>query len=177
MNSVFSSIIESKMEYQEAKETLIQAWGTLGSSWGINRTMAQIHILLLISPEAMTTEQVMEELNISRGNANMNLRSLLDWGVIYKQFKPGDRKEYFYSEKDIWELARIVAKERRKRELEPALRVLAKVSAIKDDGTSETEELKKISSDLMEFSKIADQMLDRMANLEHNRLLKFMLSI
>ncbi|MFT7282587.1 MAG: DNA-binding transcriptional regulator GbsR (MarR family), partial [Cyclobacteriaceae bacterium] len=77
------------MEYAEAKATLIQAWGTLGSSWGINRTMAQIHILLLISPDPLSTENVMDELSISRGNANMNLRSLLEWGVIYKNLVPG----------------------------------------------------------------------------------------
>ncbi|MFT4738098.1 MAG: DNA-binding transcriptional regulator GbsR (MarR family) [Cyclobacteriaceae bacterium] len=165
------------MEYAEAKATLIQAWGTLGSSWGINRTMAQIHILLLISPDPLSTENVMDELSISRGNANMNLRSLLEWGVIYKNLVPGERREFFSPEKDIWELARIVAKERRKRELEPAMKILAQVNSLAHDGSEEVNELKKVTDDLMSFSKMANQMLDKMSQLEQNRLLRFMLSV
>jgi DNA-binding transcriptional regulator GbsR (MarR family) len=165
------------MEYAEAKATLIQAWGTLGSSWGINRTMAQIHILLLISPDPLSTENVMEELSISRGNANMNLRSLLEWGVIYKNLVPGERREFFSPEKDIWELARIVAKERRKRELEPAMKILAQFNSLAHDGSEEVKELKKVTDDLMSFSKTANQMLDKMSQLEQNRLLRFMLSV
>ena len=67
------------MEYDVAKDKLIQAWGTLGASWGLNRTMAQIHALLMISTESLSAEEIMEELNISRGNANMNIRALIDW--------------------------------------------------------------------------------------------------
>jgi DNA-binding transcriptional regulator GbsR (MarR family) len=112
------------MRYTEAKEQLIQAWGNLGYSWGLNKTMAQIHALLMISPKALPTEDIMQELSISRGNANMNIRALLDWGIISRVSVPGERKEYFKSEKDIWSLARQVARERRKRELEPILKVL-----------------------------------------------------
>jgi len=68
------------MKLDEAKQQFIQAWGTLGSNWGVSRSMAQVHAILMISPEAMTTEEIMEELNISRGNANMNVRDLIDWG-------------------------------------------------------------------------------------------------
>src|ERR1041384_8052223 len=106
------------MKYTEAKEELIQAWGNLGYSWGLNKTMAQIHALLMISPKPLSTEEIMDDLNISRGNANMNIRALLDWGIISRISIPGERKEYFKSEKDIWTLARQVVRERRKRELE-----------------------------------------------------------
>ncbi len=112
------------MNFNQAKTQFIQTWGTLGSEWGINRSMAQVHALLLISPEPLSTENVMEELSISRGNANMNLRDLMNWNLISKVLVPGDRKEYFEAEKDIWEIARRIAKERKKRELEPVLKVL-----------------------------------------------------
>ena len=83
------------MDLQEGKEKFIQSWGALGSSWGVNRTMAQIHALLLISPEPMSAEEIMEELKISRGNANMNIRALIDWGLVFKTLIKGERKEFF----------------------------------------------------------------------------------
>jgi DNA-binding transcriptional regulator GbsR (MarR family) len=105
------------MELAEAKQKFIESWGKLGSEWGINRTMAQVHALLLITPGDLTTEEIMETLQISRGNANMTLRDLISWGLIEKRHKPGERKEYFYADKDTWTIARQVAKERRKRSL------------------------------------------------------------
>lgn len=121
------------MKLAEAKSQFIQAWGTLGSKWGINRTMAQLHALLLVSAEPLCAEELMEELNISRGNVNMNVRELIDWGLIEKIFKPGNRKEYFWAEKDIWKITKHVARERKKRELEPILKVLTQLSEVEGD--------------------------------------------
>lgn len=121
------------MKLSEAKGQFIQAWGTLGSKWGINRTMAQLHALLLVSPDPLSADEMMAELNMSRGNVNMNIRELIDWGLVEKVHKPGDRKEYFIAEKDIWEVTKRVARERKKRELEPVLKVLEQVSAVEGD--------------------------------------------
>src|ERR1700748_1865788 len=109
------------MELIEARQKFIEAWGKLGSEWGVNRTMAQVHALLMVSPDALTTEEIMEQLSISRGNANMTLRHLIGWGLIEKQHRAGERKEYFFAEKDVWIIARQVAQERKKRELAPIL--------------------------------------------------------
>ncbi len=109
------------MEFKEAKQDFIQTWGGMGSAWGINRTMAQIHALLLVSPQPLTADMVMEELQTSRGNTNVNLRELVDWGLIKKVNRLGDRKEYFEAIKDIHKVAVLILKERRKRELEPLL--------------------------------------------------------
>ena len=79
------------MKLKEAKEQFIHAWGTLGSNWGINKTMAQVHALLLVSPDPLSAEEIMAELNISRGNANMNLRELIEWGIVNKIHKSGER--------------------------------------------------------------------------------------
>jgi DNA-binding transcriptional regulator GbsR (MarR family) len=115
------------MTLQEGKEKFIQSWGTLGSNWGINRTMAQIHALLLISQEALSADDIIEELQISRGNANMNIRALIDWGLVYKELKPGERREFFVAEKDMWEVVKNIIIQRKKRELEPMLRVLDEI--------------------------------------------------
>lgn len=149
------------MVLKEARENFIQAWGTLGASWGINKAMAQIHGLLLISVQPLSTEEIMEELDMSRGNANMNVRTLIDWGLVYREHKPGDRKEYFIAEKDIWEVARRVARERRKRELEPMMRILGQLKEIKSDKSKEAEEFKKVTTDITRFSQKADGMLDK----------------
>ena len=121
------------MNYVESKAKFIKTWGNLGSSWGINRTMAQVHALLLIAPDPLSAEEVMEELHISRGNVNMNIRSLINWGLVHKDNVSGERKEYFIAEKDMWKVATLIMKERRKRELEPALRVLENVIKVEGD--------------------------------------------
>ncbi|MGB3466273.1 MAG: helix-turn-helix domain-containing protein [Cyclobacteriaceae bacterium] len=159
------------MNYEEAKVKFIQTWGGLGSSWGINKTMAQIHALLLIATEALTTEEVMEELNISRGNANMNLRALIDWGLVEKEYVPGERKEYFVADKDIWTLAKQIAKERKKRELEPVQKVLKQLATVEGEG-KKLEEFKKVTNDIDEFAEQADSMLNLFANSKNNWLYK-----
>ncbi|MFZ6014107.1 MAG: GbsR/MarR family transcriptional regulator [Bacteroidota bacterium] len=166
------------MKYTEAKEELIQAWGNLGYSWGLNKTMAQIHALLMISPKPLSTEEIMTELSISRGNANMNVRALLDWGIISRILVPGERKEYFKSEKDIWALARQVAKERRKRELEPILKVLKEVNNVQTDNTDESKEFKKVVKELKNFAEKSDGLLETFIKSEEswfwNTVLKMM---
>lgn len=157
------------MELIEAKQKFIETWGKLGSEWGINRTMAQVHALLLISPEALTTEEVMETLRISRGNANMTLRDLIGWGLIEKQHKAGERKEYFYADKDAWNIARQVAKERRKRELDPVLKALDELSGV--DGNvkdPEYQTFRKSVSDINKLAKNVDKTLDTMLKAEEN---------
>ena len=166
------------MKYAEAKERLIQAWGNLGYSWGLNKTMAQIHALLMISTKPLSTEDIMEELSISRGNANMNIRALLDWGIVSRISIPGERKEYFRSEKDIWALARQVARERRKRELEPIIRVLREVNEVPADSTEQTKEFKKVVKELKGFAEKSDSLLETFIKAEEswfwNALMKVM---
>ena len=101
------------MEVKEGRDKFIKAWGTLGTNWGINRTMAQVHALLLISPDPLCAEEVRRDLQISMGNANMNLRALIDWGLVHKELKPGERKEYFVAEKDMWEVVKRIIIQRR----------------------------------------------------------------
>ena len=157
------------MELNEAKQKFIEAWGKLGSEWGINRTMAQIHALLLISPGPLTTEEIMETLSISRGNANMTLRDLIGWGLIEKQHRAGERKEYFYADKDTWNIARQVAKERKKRELDPVLKVLDEISKVEGDPNDpEFATFYKSVTDINKLAKNVDKTLDTMLKAEES---------
>lgn len=157
------------MELAAAKLKFIEAWGKLGSEWGINRTMAQVHALLLISPDALTTEEIMETLSISRGNANMTLRDLIGWGLIEKQHKAGERKEYFFADKDVWNIARQVAKERKKRELEPVLKVLNELSSVEgDEKDPEYKTFKKSITDINKLAGNVDKTLETMLKAEEN---------
>src|ERR1700753_4094065 len=121
------------MQLAEAKAKFIADWGRLGTNWGINRTMAQIHALLLVSPDHLSADEVMEQLEISRGNANMSLRELIHWGLVQKVIVPGERKEFFTAEKDIWKVARQIVKERKKRELDTMLPGLKELSEVDGD--------------------------------------------
>ena len=160
------------MEIKEAKNKFIQTWGALGSQWGINKTMAQIHALLMVSTEAVSMEEVMDELQISRGNASMNLRALMDWGIVYKEYKAGERREYFTAEKDLDELAVKIAKERSKREIKPALKILKEVSSIKSNNTAEEIQFIEQTTKLYDFVLKADNVLDKMTEYKDNWLTK-----
>lgn len=148
------------MEYKQAKERFIRVWGTLGSRWGINRTMAQIHGLLLTSPEALSADEVMEQLNISRGNANMNLRALVDWGLVERTSKLGERKEFFKAEKDLLKISRQVMIERRKRELEPMTKALEEIQDVTGDDEKAVKEFNLFVKDLKNYSRKADMVMN-----------------
>jgi len=160
------------MEFKEAKEKFIGTWGAFGPLWGINKAMAQIHALLFISPDPLSMEDIMEELGISRGNTSMNLRGLMDWGIVYKVNIPGERKEYFASEKDVVELTRTIAKERSRRELQPTIKTLKELTSIKDDGKTKTKEFIKQIKAMHEVADTADTIMHRIVNQEQNWMTK-----
>lgn len=109
---------------QHVQDEFIRKWGEMGQTWGINRTMAEIHAFLFITGKPQCTDDVMERLNISRGNSSMSLRGLVDWGVIRRFHVRGERREYFESLGDIWEMFSIIAAERKRRELDPVLETI-----------------------------------------------------
>jgi len=158
------------MQYSEAKNKFIQSWGSLGSSWGISRTMAQIHAILLLSPESLTADDLIDELKISRGNVSMSLKSLIEWGIVTKEYKPGERKEYFVAEKDIYRVATQIAQERRKRELAPVIHMLESIKGFEAEKTAKSkgDELKNVSSQLLDFAKKSDMILQKFISAEKN---------
>lgn len=134
---------------EQIREKFILHWGEMGSLWGINRTMAQVHALLFISPEPLSANEIMDELQISRGNVSMALRELIAWGIVSRIHLKGERREYYMTEKDVWTLFRVIARERKKREVDPTINVLRdsmeelnKMSAT--EGDYEREQIKNL---------------------------------
>jgi DNA-binding transcriptional regulator GbsR (MarR family) len=122
-------------QLRTAQDLFIRRWGEMGQTWGINRTMAEIHALLYICGEPQCTDDVMDRLNISRGNASMSLRALCDWGIIRRLHKRGERREYFESLSDVWEMFSIIAAERKRRELDPVLETIKQCQQMLDEST------------------------------------------
>jgi DNA-binding transcriptional regulator GbsR (MarR family) len=166
------------MKLADAKAQFISSWGAFGTHWGINRTMAQIHALLLVSAKPLTQDDVMEELNISRGNVNMNIRDLISWGLVERVLLPGERKEYFTAEKDIWKVATQIIKERKKRELDPMMKLLAQLENIEGDKKdADNKQFIETVSGIRKFGGQADKMLEVMVKADESwflgSLLKF----
>jgi len=162
----------------EARQQFISSWGAFGTHWGINRTMAQIHALLLISPEPLNQDDIMAELNISRGNTNMNIRELINWGLVERVILTGERKEFFLAEKDIWKVVRQIVKERKKRELEPMLQLLDKLENV--EGDKREKEVKTFVDTISSIRKLgnqADKTLDVMIRSDENWFLNILMKL
>lgn len=119
--------IESSSNLTKAQDLFILEWGRMSSSWGINRTMAQIHALLFITGQPLEVNEIMERLQISRGNASMNLRELMDWGIVRRFRQPGDRKDTYLSETDPYQMFLRVIRERKRREIDPTADAIREV--------------------------------------------------
>jgi DNA-binding transcriptional regulator GbsR (MarR family) len=157
------------MKLTEAKQQFIGSWGAFGTHWGINRTMAQIHALLLITPDPLTQDDIMEQLTISRGNTNMNIRELINWGLVDRVLLSGERKEYFSAEKDIWKVVKLIVKERKKRELEPMLKLLDQLEEV--EGDKRDKNIKSFVDTVSSIKKLgrkADKTLDVMIRAEES---------
>lgn len=162
-----------KLTLSEAKARFIQAWGALGSNWGISRTMAQVHALLLVSVEPLSAEDIMQTLGVSRGNVNMTLRELIDWGLVKREHKPGERKEFFVAEKNIFEAAKMIARERRKRELEPLLKALAELKHISPERSADYENFRTVVRDVERIAKNVDVALDKLTRSDEHWFFDF----
>ena len=166
------------MKLPEAKQQFISSWGAFGTHWGINRTMAQIHALLLISPDPLTQDDIMEDLNISRGNTNMNIRELINWGLVERVILSGERKEYFTAEKDIWKVVKQIVKERKKRELEPMMQLLDKLEDV--EGDKKDKKVKTFVDTVSSIKRLglqADKTLDVMIKAEENWFVNSLMKI
>jgi DNA-binding transcriptional regulator GbsR (MarR family) len=153
---------------KQARDEFVAQWGAMGSQWGINRTMAQIHALLMTMPEPLDTDAVMEELEISRGNAHTNLKELVAWGLVRIVVRKGERREFFEAEKDVWKIFITVARERKRREIDPALAVLRKCAEDSAEiDTPEGRAFHEQMKQLEEFVAFASTMADRVAGMKH----------
>ncbi|MCE9611719.1 MAG: transcriptional regulator [Chthoniobacter sp.] len=164
------------LQLDVARDEFVTQWGSIGSAWGINRTMAQIHALLIITSGPLTTDEVMEELKISRGNAHTNLRELVGWGLVRSVIRKGERKEYFEAEKDVWKMFCIIVRERKRREIRPAINVL-KDCIDRADGLKSPDAVAftKQTKALCEFMEMADGVLSKVVRSEQSSIVPWAL--
>ena len=161
---------------QEARDEFVGQWGAIGSAWGINRTMAQIHALLITAPTPLSTDDVMAELKISRGNAHSNLRDLVSWGLVRSVVRKGERKEFFEAEKDVWRMFCIVIRERRRRELRPALGALKDcIERTKGVKGTDASAFNKQLKALEDFLHLADNVITKVTQSEQSKMIPWAL--
>ena len=139
----------------------VRAWGEMGSQWGVPRTMAQVHALLWLLGRPLNTDELMERLDISRGNASMTLRTLVDWGMITRAHNAKDRKDYYAAEQDVWKLFATVARSRKRREIEPLVGRLAQLLQAPAEGGGDAEAQRRKIAEMLEFVKAFDGLADR----------------
>jgi DNA-binding transcriptional regulator GbsR (MarR family) len=164
------------MKSEEARDRFIDSWAEMGPRWGIPRAMAQIHALLMISEIPLSTDDVMEKLAISRGNANTSLRSLADWGLVRRVFVKGDRKEYFQSEKDVWNMFCRIARERKKREIEPVIETMRECLELAGNDKASAFFRERVR-DLLDLVMTLDYVLDKIAQQERNKVIPRILKV
>ncbi len=165
-----------RSELHAARDEFVTQWGAIGSAWGINRTMAQIHALLITVPNPMSTDEIMEDLKISRGNAHGNLRELVSWGLVRSVVRKGERKEYFEAEKDVWKMFCIVMRERRRRELRPAMDVLANCAErTKGLKGAEAAVFNQQIKALRDFLDLSDNVITKISRSEQSKIIPFAL--
>lgn len=169
---------QTDSNWEDSRDEFISQWGALGSNWGINRSMAQVHALLMTAPLPMHTEEIMERLQISRGNANTNIRELIGWGLVRLVVKKGERREYFEAEKDVWKIFITITKERRRRELDPALLVLRKCAEeTKGERAGPGKEFHAQMKELQEFVEFGMKVSETVSSMKHASALQWAMKL
>lgn len=147
-----------------AASQFVESWGSLGVLWGLNRSMARIHALFLVTDEPVELDQVAKVLNISRGNASMCLKELRNWGVIQRVHKPADRQDYYVAEPDVWTTFFRIAVERKKREFDPALNNLRHL--LSEEDFSDSPKTQKRLEDMEDLFSTANTILSALLSNE-----------
>lgn len=159
-------------QLKEAQRKFILHWGEMGTRWGINRTVAQIHALMMISDRPLPADQITDTLEIARSNVSTSLRELQNWGIVRLVHVPGDRRDHFESLKDVYEMFRIIARERRRREIDPTIGLLRECIAEAEKPRSADEHTRERLTELLGFFELATSSFDLAERLPTQSLLK-----
>jgi len=153
------------MKLDPTTQRFVLQWGELGASWGINRTVAQIHALLYLSPEPLHAEQIAEVLSVARSNVSGSLKQLQGWGLVKRVHQLGDRRDHFEALEDVWEMARVIAEERKRREIDPTLAAVR--SCVETAGASGPREafVRERLSRLLELMESLSGLCDRLSRV------------
>jgi DNA-binding transcriptional regulator GbsR (MarR family) len=181
-DAILSEILERKnvqdKPFEEAQSLFIRRWGEMAASWGISRTMAEIHALLYITTDPLCMDEVMDQLAVSRGSASTNLRELVNWGLVDRVHRRGDRKEYFEAQRDVWQMFETIVRERRRREVQPIVETIERCLSMIDAerkgssgiGRKEADAFKKRFSDILEFCNLMNTLFQLMTKAGHTGL-------
>ena len=150
------------MELTDLQRKVVLHWGEMGSMWGVNRTVSQIHALLFVHGRPLHAEEISETLNVARSNVSNSLKELQSWNLVRVTHMLGDRRDYFETGVDVWELFRTVVRERKEREFDPTVRMLREIVVSPDFAREPADAQDRIRStmDLMQkLGNWADEML------------------
>lgn len=159
------------MNLTNLQQEFVLHFGEMGSRWGINRTVGQIYALLFLSSAPLNAEQITEGLRVSRSNTSMGLKELQAWGLVRLRHVPGDRRDYFTTPEDLWEITRILIAERKKREIDPTL---TKLRELEMQGAAGDDYAEARIAELREMIELMTGFYDDMEKLETERLVKMM---
>lgn len=161
------------MQLTSSMERFILHWGEMGTRWGINRSVAQVHALLYLSPQPLNAEEIAETLVLARSNVSTSLKELQSWGLIkITHVVVGDRRDYFEALKDVQEMFNLVVEGRRQREIEPTLTLLRDLSLESDNDTETDPEVKKRMTDMLNFLETMISWYDKLRKLPNQTLMQ-----
>ena len=149
-------------------------WGEMGTRWGVNRTVAQIHALLYLAPDPLNAEDIAETLNVARSNVSTSLKELQGWGLVKIVHVMGDRRDHFESLRDIWDIFMVIMEERKKRELDPTLLMLRECVAESKNDKQTNEDIKKRMKQTLEFMELQTGWYEQMKQLPRPMLIKLL---
>jgi DNA-binding transcriptional regulator GbsR (MarR family) len=161
------------MKLTAIQEKFILHWGEMGTRWGINRTVAQIHALLFLSPKPLHAEEIAETLTVARSNVSNSIRELQGWGIVKLVHVMGDRRDHFESMKDVWEMFRVVLDERKRREIDPTLAMLRESIAELEKEKSKDHYTEARLKGLLDFFELTTAWYHQVRNWPAQALLKF----
>ncbi|HEY9104150.1 GbsR/MarR family transcriptional regulator [Chitinimonas sp.] len=162
------------MKLSPTTQKYILHWGEMGTRWGVNRTVAQIHALLFLSNQPLHAETISETLNVARSNVSTSLKELQSWGLIRVTHVLGDRRDHFLAHQDVWEIFRIIMEERKKRELDPTLTVLRECSLEADSDAELDKVTRRRMDEVLAFLEILMRAYDDFKHLPPATLQRFL---
>jgi DNA-binding transcriptional regulator GbsR (MarR family) len=162
------------MNLEPAQEKYILHWGEMGTRWGINRTVAQIHALLYLSPRPLHAEEIGETLSIARSTVSTGLHELQSWGIVKVVHVLGDRRDHFVTIADVWQMFRLILDERKHRELDPTLQLIAEsIAALDPDSEADAYTLEKLT-DMQEFFQTIQELYQQVQKLPLEVILRLL---
>jgi DNA-binding transcriptional regulator GbsR (MarR family) len=148
-------------------------WGKMGARWGVNRTVAQIHALLIVSPQPLHAEEIAETLSVARSNVSTSLRELQAWGLVKVVHLLGDRRDHFEAIGDVWEMFQVIIEERKRREVEPTLAVLRRCTAEGKDAAGIDPYARDRLLEMLAFFEMTTSWYDQVRQMPRSTLTKF----